>query len=249
MNGLYDDARRYDLIYADFGEDIGFYREIARESSGPICDLACGTGRVTIPLAVEFPERQLYGVDNSPRQLELAAERAGGEPNLSWIEASMERFGPPERCGLALCALHSLEHLTGEGAVDRFFENLREGVLLPGGLFAFALHLPDPRYLIRDPEALERVGAYGGAEEGFILYERSNYDRAAQLLRLTWYFEPRRSGELERVEYELRLFYPLEMERIVAEHSFELLGRFGWYDRSGLTDQAGTQIYVVRAPS
>lgn len=249
MSGIYQDPRRYDLIYQRFGEDVTFYRDVAAEAEGAICDLACGTGRVTIPLAEAFPERRIFGVDSEARQLQRAERlaRERGVHGVSWIEASMEAVAPPERCGLGLCALHSLEHLTDENLLDDFFHNLKSRVLAPGGLFAFALHLPDPAYLQRDPEELRLVGRYGDGDEAFSLYEKSSHDASRQLLSLDWFFEPAGDGEMEWASYTLRLFYPREIRRIAREHRFELLGHWGWYDRTPLEPGSGSQVLLLRA--
>lgn len=248
MARFYDDPERYDRLYRDFHEDISFYREVAESTSGPIVDLACGTGRVTTPLATVFVERAVYGVDLSESQLSLARSRGeeAGAANLGWFVAAMERFEPPAVCGLAVCALHSLEHLTREEDVDQFFSNLAGRVLRPGGRFAFALHLPDPAYLRRQTEGIERLRRYeepGGG--GFTLYERRSYDPSRQLLALDWFFEPEDGGEVEAVSYELRLYYPREIRRILAEHGFELLGHWGWYDRRELSGESGTQVLLA----
>lgn len=250
MSGIYNDAERYDEIYGGFAEDLSFYQEVAAESEGPICDLACGTGRVALPLAQAFPDRVIYGVDSSAEQLARLRSRAGeiGRSNVRCLEESIVDVVAPERCGLAICALHSLEHLTEEADVDRFFANLRERVLGRHGLFAFALHLPDPRYLAGGSEQLEEVGRYGEGRTAFTLYETRSYDASTQLLSLRWFLEPSGVGEMESASYLLRLFYPRELRRILSEHRFEILGHWGWYDRSTLTRESGTQVIFSRAP-
>lgn len=256
MPGMYDNAGRYDLLYAHFTDDLRFYDGIAstlRDAQKPeslrICDLACGTGRVTLPLARRHPTATLCGVDNSAVQLDLARRRAADEgiENVDWINDSMETVVTSARYDLAICALHSLEHLTEESLVDRFFVNLRERVLRPGGFFAFALHLPDPAYLNRDPDALERVGEYGEGEERFVLYEQASYDNAAQLLSLNWFFEPS-IGDVTKSSYELRLFYPREIRRILKQHGFRIDGVYGWYDQTPLTGRSGSQVILAAAP-
>lgn len=248
MSGIYEDSRRYDLIYENFAEDLPFYQTAAADTAGPICDLACGTGRVTLPVAAAFPERAVYAVDNAPEQLAGGRERARerGVENIAWRAGSIAEVAPPERCGFALCALHSLEHLTEEDELDRFFDHLRSRVLAEGGVFAFALHLPDPHYLIRDPEELRLLGRYGEGEKSFTLYEKSDHDPARQLLTLSWFFEPAGEGEMEAVTYSLRLFYPREIRRVLGEHRFELLGHWGWYDRAPLSVSSATQVLLAR---
>ena len=46
-------ARFYDAAYATLerlGPDVDFYRDLARESGGPVLELGCGTGRALLPI-------------------------------------------------------------------------------------------------------------------------------------------------------------------------------------------------------
>jgi ubiquinone/menaquinone biosynthesis C-methylase UbiE len=53
VNPIYLDGRHYDLQCKDFTEDIAFWIRQARKYGGPILELACGIGRITLPLAKE----------------------------------------------------------------------------------------------------------------------------------------------------------------------------------------------------
>ena len=41
----------YDWAHASFTDDVEFYLEELKDVKGPVLELGCGTGRVTIPLA------------------------------------------------------------------------------------------------------------------------------------------------------------------------------------------------------
>ncbi|MDR4889706.1 hypothetical protein RGU12_19615 [Fredinandcohnia sp. QZ13] len=47
----YEEPDLYDQENDSFQEDVNFLQKWATKVSGPIIDLACGTGRATIPLA------------------------------------------------------------------------------------------------------------------------------------------------------------------------------------------------------
>ncbi len=47
---LYASGLRYDLMWPDVA-DLPFWLAQAREAGGPVLELACGTGRIAIPLA------------------------------------------------------------------------------------------------------------------------------------------------------------------------------------------------------
>ena len=73
---LYDAfAPIYDDWSAHMTEDVAFYVELARETDGPLVELAVGNGRVAIPVARETG-RHVLGIDSSPAMLAQARERA-----------------------------------------------------------------------------------------------------------------------------------------------------------------------------
>src|SRR5947207_14017784 len=63
----------YDIEHAQFDEDVDMYRNFAELCTGPLLELACGSGRLLIPLASEG--YTLTGVDTSGKMLSLARER------------------------------------------------------------------------------------------------------------------------------------------------------------------------------
>lgn len=56
------DGRHYDALKTQ--DDLAFYLAYARQAAGPVLEIGCGTGRVTIPLAAHGIE--ITGLDVSP---------------------------------------------------------------------------------------------------------------------------------------------------------------------------------------
>src|SRR5205823_7761260 len=54
--------------------DVPFWRRLAAEITGPILELGCGTGRVTLPLARDGA--RIVGIDRSAAMLARAVRRA-----------------------------------------------------------------------------------------------------------------------------------------------------------------------------
>ena len=65
---LYRDGRHYDIQHRNFKIDIPFYFDKARKYGDPILEIACGTGRLTIPVAKEGYD--ITGLDISEGMLE-----------------------------------------------------------------------------------------------------------------------------------------------------------------------------------
>ena len=63
-DSLEDQSLLYDNVDAYTERpDVAFYVEEARRANGPILELACGTGRVLIPIARDG--QQIVGIDRS----------------------------------------------------------------------------------------------------------------------------------------------------------------------------------------
>ncbi|MEA3366260.1 MAG: class I SAM-dependent methyltransferase, partial [Candidatus Hydrogenedentes bacterium] len=70
----YFDGRQYDVENDDYAADIAFYVERAKRSGGPVLEIGCGTGRVTLQIAREGIE--VVGLDVAPSMLARLREKA-----------------------------------------------------------------------------------------------------------------------------------------------------------------------------
>ena len=129
-------AELYDEWSADMTEDVGFYVELARESRGPLVELAVGNGRVAIPVA-QTTDRPVLGIDTSPAMLAQARERAeAARVELELREADMRDLEVDEPAGLVYCPFRALLHLPTWADRRRTFERVA-AALRPGGRFAW----------------------------------------------------------------------------------------------------------------
>src|SRR5215471_11119498 len=73
-------AKYYDDAYATKADlvDRGFYVDLARQIGGPVLELACGTGRILLPIAREGIA--IHGVDASPAMLRVLRQNLQREP-------------------------------------------------------------------------------------------------------------------------------------------------------------------------
>jgi SAM-dependent methyltransferase len=129
-------ADRYDEWSAEMTEDVPFYVELARETEGPIVELAVGSGRVAIPVA-EATGRPVLGIDTSPAMLAQARERAAAaHVDLELGEGDMRDLELDEPAGLVYCPFRGLLHLPTWSDRRRVFERVAAS-LRPGGRFAW----------------------------------------------------------------------------------------------------------------
>src|SRR5438067_12280447 len=72
MNDYDRIAPFYDIEHAHFNEDVDLYLNFAELRGGPLLELACGSGRLLVPLAQAGYEGT--GVDSSAGMLNLARQ-------------------------------------------------------------------------------------------------------------------------------------------------------------------------------
>jgi SAM-dependent methyltransferase len=129
-------AERYDEWSAGMTEDVPFYVALARESDGPIVELAVGNGRVAIPVA-EATGRPVLGIDTSPAMLAQARERAeAAGVELVLREGDMRDLELDEPAGFVYCPFRGLLHVPTWPDRRRVFERVVAS-LRPGGRFAW----------------------------------------------------------------------------------------------------------------
>ena len=110
-------ARLYDFEHADLQDDIGLYLEFAARCDGPVLELGCGTGRVSLAL-VEAGHR-VTGIDNSSAMLVLArlhAAAAGVSAQVLFRHEDVRSLDVEASFALAVFPLNGFLHLYPPGS-------------------------------------------------------------------------------------------------------------------------------------
>jgi SAM-dependent methyltransferase len=133
-------AELYDLSVPDWPGELDFYRRLARQA-GPVLEVACGTGRVTIPLFDEGIE--ITGSDLDSPSLEVARRK---RPGLHCVEADMRMLDIKQIFALIIIPGHSFQAmLTPQDQLAALTAFRRH--LLPGGTLVIHLDHQDVRWL------------------------------------------------------------------------------------------------------
>ncbi|TIP91247.1 MAG: class I SAM-dependent methyltransferase [Mesorhizobium sp.] len=90
MPTLYDLPSLYDAVVTP-GPCEPFYRRLACSTGGPILELACGTGRLTIPLALDGHE--VVGLDASYPMIRAARAKADKSRAIQILKWRFEELG------------------------------------------------------------------------------------------------------------------------------------------------------------
>lgn len=235
MGSLYDSiAGIYDPWSLSVTEDIEFYVDLARETGGPVVELAVGTGRIALPIAQAGIA--MIGVDQSDGMLAVAAERArelGVDQRVDFRVGDFREPPVTERVPLVICPFRSLLHMPNGAEKLRALRGACS-LLAPGGRFAFDVFAPGREDIDETHERwIER-------EPG--IFERADWDETARTLTLTVH-----SGDSTATMALHWLDMP-EWLALLNQAGLEVEATYGWFDRRPYTDEED-MIFVCRRAS
>jgi SAM-dependent methyltransferase len=235
----YRDGAWYDAEYVHIGGDIAYYERVARETEGPLLELAAGTGRLTLPMAraTPFP---VVGVDLSEGMIAQAEHKRAQLPRevqdrLRFVVADMRALRLPQQFQAVVLAFNTLMHMTTDQDLEAALETARAH-LREDGLFHLDLHTPYPSLMgERDP-----AGRYDPQQlidphtrERWQVSENNSYDAREQINRMSFYYQRVDAqgvpfGEERRMDLRLRVIFPRELDRWLYQAGFEVVG--DWED-------------------
>ena len=220
-------AHHYEDWSAHMTEDVAFYVDLARETDGPLVELAVGNGRVAIPVARETG-RKVLGIDSSPAMLAQARERvAAAGVDVELREGDMRELELEVPAGLIYVPFRSLGHLPTWADRRRVFERAHAS-LRPGGRFAWNFFVFDPAIAAeQDGEWLEHNGI------------RHRIDHAKEDNRIDITLE---SGDAISLWWLNRS----EWEGLIDAAGFEVEAVYGGFDRRPLDAGATEFVWVTR---
>lgn len=244
QNSLYDRPDLYDLVAPRDPILERFYVETASERGGRVLDLACGTGRLTIPLAQAGLE--VIGGDLSSEMLECTRTNAishAVEPRF--IQLDMRDFDLEGRTfDTIIVAMNSVLHLHSLDDFRGFFGSVGRH-LSPQGRLVFDAFLPSIAMLNSDLNKRELIGTVVHDGLGAITVEETaRYDPLTQVKHVDWYWSSKKEKDFWQVALPMRSIFPQEMPLLVASGGLRLVERFGDFDRSPLALGSMRQICV-----
>ncbi len=251
MSNVFDRiAPFYDPDYASFDQDIPFYLNMALRTGDPILEVACGTGRVLLPLAEAG--YHVVGVDISERMLALArqkVEAAGLADRVTLVHADARTLDLGRDFALIFIAANSFMHHDTLEEQQEVLARLRDH-LRPGGLLILDLFNPDLRALLEGDGRVELVRTWEEDNDTVVMkFHRVSVSPTAQVLDVTYIYDRVYSdGRVERTlaPFRLRYLWPGEARLLVERVGLELEALYGSYELDPVDDDADRLMVVAR---
>ena len=247
-------AQYYDLLYESFDSDIPFYVEESINSGGPVLELGCGTGRVSIPIAQAGIA--VTGLDLSESMLAIARKKTAGLPEevgrrLSFRQGNMEDFSLNTEFSLVIIPFRAFLHLltpeSQRGALSTIRNHLKKKGKLIISVFdpritAIAAHLGANENTV---QKLKESDIAGGK---LIVWETRSYDPLNQIVHCGRIFEEVDGDGLSQkrlhTSFDLRYNFRFEMLYLFELCGYRLCELYGDFSR-GPIRHGNEQIWIV----
>ena len=240
------DPQTYDLEDNGYDEDWPLTEQWARSLGGPLLDLACGTGRMTLRMA-EFGY-QVTGVDITPEMIGWARQKAAKQGvSIEWVVADARTFHLQKQFSFIYMLENVFQFFLTRADQEALLARVREH-LLPEGCFLFETRNPSPRNLleVRHPEPQKYTTPDGGQ---LVVTEQQHYDPMTQIQHNTcphqWLY-PGGQREEKTIHTALRYVFPQEMEALLYYNRLQIRACYGSWQQEPLTATSPSMIYVCQ---
>lgn len=238
----FHDGIDYDLRYKSYDLDLEFWKKMSDQYGGDILELGCGTGRITIPLALEG--YNIEGIDIEESMLNEAKIKAKKENlNIKFHLADFRKFNFDKKFNLIILPFYSMSHNLTISDFERTMDCVKKH-LQPNGKFIFDLYNPNLKILTRPYENFYIQAKYKDMNNiQIIMKERNKYDCNTQINHIQFVYEI--NNEIKsQDDYEMRVFFPKEIEALLKYNHFKIDLKFGNYNFENFSSESMRQIFI-----
>lgn len=240
------DPHIYDIEASD-DKGVAFYSALAQETGSPILEIACGTGRVSIPIArLGF---EVTGLDIVPEMLALARSKSAGLP-MRWIEGDARTFSLGEQFRLIFVTGNAFQAFLTRADQEALLARVRAH-LHDKGLFAFETRNPrwaDLETRDEEEEWQSYTNLHRISGRDVRVSKTQAYDHVAQILHWTTYRRWREGDrqQMKITRIALRYTFPQELAALLYYNGFTIMRQYGDWNLEPLTAASPSIIVVCR---
>lgn len=239
----YADPIGYDYENDSFEPDGPFYSTLAQRIGGSVLEIGCGTGRITIPMAVQGIN--ITGLDIVPEMLQRAKAKASNLA-INWVEADARTFNLGRQFNVIFESGATFQHMLERADQEEMLSSAREH-LVPDGRFIISSIFPKPELLVDEETEQEWFTYHTNDGRDIHVSGTQHYDAVRQIKTETAFrrWQDTQAGEVVKAApLMLRYVYPQEMEALLHYNGLVVLERYGDMDFSPLTNESAHMIYV-----
>jgi 2-polyprenyl-3-methyl-5-hydroxy-6-metoxy-1,4-benzoquinol methylase len=225
---------------------IAYYCDLAKGIGGPVLEIACGSGLVTIPVAAQGS--YVTGVDLARPMLEHARKKAEAQGlHIRWVEADARSFDLETRYQFIFITGNAFQAFLRREDQEALLASVKRH-LVSDGIFAFETRNPSGHDLTNQTEE-EFDQSYLSVEGHTVSVSFTQmYDPIAQVIYWTSY---RRWNDGERhhtkeTHIACRFIYPQELEALLHYNGFHIIQQFGNWNKEVLSPSSPSIISICK---
>lgn len=244
----FNDPPNYDIEEGErSAARIAFYCDLAQRVSGPVLEIACGSGLVTLPIAATGLE--VTGVDLARPMLEHARKKAERQGlRIHWVEADARSFDLGTKYRFILLTGNAFQAFLRREDQEALLASV-ERHLTPDGIFAFETRNPSGHDLATHLEE-EFDQSYASIEGNHVSVSFTQvYDPIAQVMYWTSYRHWNDGARDHQKETHIacRFTYPQELEALLHYNGFQIIEQYGNWEKATLSPSSPSMISICKA--
>lgn len=247
IDDLVHDGEIYDALNK-FDFDLAFYKKWCKKAGGRCLELCCGTGRLTIPLALDGID--MTGVDYTESMIKKAREKAAANGlKIGLFSQDMRKLDlsalSPGKFTLIFIPFNSLQCIYELEELEEIFRRVKAN-LAKDGLFIIDIFNPSIDIMVERSKDWHECDDFVTVDGRHVtIVERCEYDDDGGVNRVVW--KHTIDGVEVMKKLDMRCFWPREMDAILKYNGFEVIHKFGNFDESKFKSGAPKQLYVLKA--
>ncbi len=241
----YEDPEKYDEIYGNYQADLQYIMEYAIGIEKPVIELACGTGRLTIPMAKSGIN--MVGIDMHGGMLSRAKQKAAHEQlNIIFEQQDCTELDLAYKAPLIFMTGNSFQHFLTNESQDALLHSVKKH-LLPNGQFIF-----DTRNaIISELSVVEEFEKSYVNNDNQSVFEKHSeeYNHDTQVLYCVTKTDIMENEQLihtARDSISLRYVFPMELHRLLDSHGFDLINLYGSWKKDDFRKDSISMIVHCR---
>ena len=131
---IYDKLMHADVNYEQWADYIENIFDMYDINPSLVCDLACGTGNITIPMSRRGYD--MTGVDISEEMLNIAREKSDGL-DILYLNQSLTKLDLYGSMGAFLCMIDGFNYILSPKQLEDIFKRLKTCFMDPDALLIF----------------------------------------------------------------------------------------------------------------
>jgi len=222
-------------------DDIEFWKNILTPTTNTILEIAAGTGRLAEPLIREgFP---YTGLEISEEYCKYANKKLQNCFNKqAIIQGDMRFFDLKKKYDRIFISFNSLLHILNEKDLLTTLRHIKKHMHSTSKLF-IDIFVPHPDHITNSNNLEKRVEFFNSVnKKETIIKERISYDYNTEIIQVNWFYQ-HNNKTYQEFTFDMKIYYPDTMNRILIDSGFNVIDVWGDYDKSPLQEQSNLQIY------